>query len=375
MEALILSCGTGGGHRTAAQAVAEELTRRGHTVTALDPYDLVSNDLAAKIGNMYIRLVQKAPSLFGAVYRLGDAYQNLPFHSPVYWMNGKMGKYMQKYLTEHSFDIIISTHIFPGEIFAHMKKDGYSVPRVILIATDYTSIPFTEETNSDFYIIPSGELQAEFRKKGTPAEKLLPYGIPVRKSFSAAMTQARARRLLQLAPDRRYLLLSGGSIGAGHIRTAMRILEHYLQEKKDTELIVICGSNHKLYKKLSRRYGKNPRIHLLQSTSKMAVYMKACNVFLTKPGGLSSTEAAVAGIPMIHIPPIPGCETRNVDFFARHGMALPIRSLKFQLLPMLRLMEDENQVQEMKENQAKYINQRASEDICDFVEGLWRDSL
>lgn len=370
MEALILSCGTGGGHRTAAHAVAEELIRRGHMVTELDPYELVNNDLAAKIGNAYIRLVQKAPSVFGAVYKLGDAYQKLPFHSPVYWMNGKMVKYMQNYLEEHSFDIIISTHIFPGEIFAHMKKHGYAVPKVILIATDYTSIPFTEETNSDFYVIPSGELSAEFCKKGTPRQKLLPYGIPVRKAFSSSMTQEKARRLLQLSPDKRYLLLSGGSIGAGHIRTAMRLLARYLKEKEDTELIVICGSNHKLYKRLSRKYGKNPKLHLLQSTSKMAAYMKACNLFITKPGGLSSTEAAVAEIPMLHIPPIPGCETRNVDFFARHGMALPIRSLELQLLPLLRLMEQEKLLQEMRENQAKYINKRAVEDICDFVEKL-----
>ena len=45
--------------------------------------------------------------------------------------------------------------------------------------------------------------------------------------------------------------------------------------------------------------------------------MKACDVLFTKPGGLTSTEGAVAGIPMVHTEPIPGCETANRKFFGR----------------------------------------------------------
>ena len=46
MEALILSCSTGGGHNTAAQAVFEALTERGHHAVRMDPYTLVSEELA-----------------------------------------------------------------------------------------------------------------------------------------------------------------------------------------------------------------------------------------------------------------------------------------------------------------------------------------
>lgn len=68
MEALILSCSTGGGHNTAAQAVFEALTKRGHHAVRMDPYTLVSEELANKVGQTYIKLVQKSPKLFGAVY-------------------------------------------------------------------------------------------------------------------------------------------------------------------------------------------------------------------------------------------------------------------------------------------------------------------
>lgn len=54
MEALILSCSTGGGHNTAAQAVFEALTERGHHAVRMDPYTLVSEELANKVGQTYI---------------------------------------------------------------------------------------------------------------------------------------------------------------------------------------------------------------------------------------------------------------------------------------------------------------------------------
>ena len=122
MEALILSCSTGGGHNTAAQAIFEALTERGHHAVRMDPYTLVSEELANKVGQTYIKLVQKSPKLFGAVYDLGNAYRKLPGRSPVYHINGKMAPHMQKYLTEHLTDVIVCTHLYPAEILTHMHS-------------------------------------------------------------------------------------------------------------------------------------------------------------------------------------------------------------------------------------------------------------
>ena len=83
MRVLILSCSTGGGHNAAAHAIEEEMKRRGHTVTVLDPYELKGRNLDHKVGDFYIHLVQRAPSLFGAAYRMGELYRRLPWRSPV----------------------------------------------------------------------------------------------------------------------------------------------------------------------------------------------------------------------------------------------------------------------------------------------------
>lgn len=368
MEALILSCSTGGGHNTAAKAITEELQRRGHHAIMMDPYELINKKAAARVGNTYIKLVQKAPRLFGFIYLLGDLYRRLPVHSPVYWINGRMSGRLQTYLQAHSYDVIVMTHVFPAEILTHMRHEGIPLPRTVFVATDYTCIPFTEESECDYYVIPSPELVNEYTQRGIPSDKLLPYGIPVRKEFESTITQEDAKRQLGLDPKRQYLLLSGGSIGAGSIRIAIRILEAHLRTHPNKTLIVLCGNHKRLYEILQRRYQRNPQVHLLKSTPKMALYMRACDLFISKPGGLSSTESAVSGIPTIHISPIPGCETRNVRFFASRGLSLDAGHLARELLPAVRYLQDQKHVRHMYARQKQCIPPEASRRICDFLE-------
>ena len=98
MKALLLSCGTGGGHNAAAQAIAEELLRRGDTVTILNPYDLCSDRVAKCIDRAYILLAQRIPRAFGALYTLGDLYSRLRWRSPLYFANGRAAGAMDAYL-------------------------------------------------------------------------------------------------------------------------------------------------------------------------------------------------------------------------------------------------------------------------------------
>ncbi len=323
MDALILSCGTGGGHDAAARAIEQELTARGHSAQILNPYSLRSRRKERAVNAAYINLVQRAPHVFGAVYSLGDVYRRvpLPVHSPVYYVSGRMGVYLRRYLSEHHFDVIVTTHVFPSEILTNLRRSGYPLPRTYFVITDYTCAPFTEEAECDGYIIPSEKLIPEFTKYGIPEDRIYPLGIPVREQFYQRADRRELLARLGLDPDRRYILLAGGSIGAGRIGPAVSaLLRHYRRE--DVELIVICGNNRRLYRSLSRRYGR--RCTVLRSTPDMADYMRACDVFISKPGGLSSTEAVVSGASLIHITPIPGCETRNMRFFQRNGLGTAV---------------------------------------------------
>ena len=371
MEALILSCGTGGGHHSAARAVSDELKRRGHNAVFLDPFTLAGKKTAALVGNSYIRLVQNSPRLFGLAYSLGELWRSLPLTSPVFEVNRLLAKRLQRYLAKHRFDVIFMTHMYPAHILTALRNRGMTLPVTIQIATDYTCIPFLEEGICDYYVIPSPELAGEFVSRGIPSEKLLPFGIPVNRKFTLPFSRKEARRRLGLPLQGPCFLLAGGSIGAGEIPQAAAILHGFLSEEKEGTLVILCGKRRGLYEKLSRKYQQDPHVLVLENTPRMAEYMRSCDVFLTKPGGLSSTEAAVSGVPLILLSPIPGCETHNAAWFSSHGMALTARRTQTDLLPALSaLRRTPGLKEEMLQAQKTFINPNSVCDLCDFAERL-----
>lgn len=324
MDILILSCGTGGGHNAAAEAMREECERRGDKAVVMDPYALRNDRTVRLVSGTYVSLVQKTPRLFGVAYALAGLVRKLPWRSPVYWVNRRAARAMEAFLAQNHFDAVLMPHLFPAEIMTCLKARGVPLPKTIFVATDYTCIPFTEETDCDAYVIPHPDLLEEFERRGIPREKLYPLGIPVRQAFRQEVPQADARRALGLDPEETYLLVSGGSMGAGVLKRAVR--ELYRQFRGQARLIVICGTNRRLYRALERKYG--PDMTLLRSTDQMALYLAACDLYLTKPGGLSTTEAAVVGLPLVALHPIPGCETKNARFFTSHRFAVSLSQIR-----------------------------------------------
>lgn len=368
MKAIILSCGTGGGHNAAGLAIKEELELRGHSVLMLNPYSLKSKRTENIINQVYIKMVQKAPRIFGAVYALGNAYRRLPFRSPVYFANGGMAKRLDRLFKQEKPDIVIMPHVFPAEIITNMKNRGMPVPKTVFVSTDYTCIPFTEETDCDIYITPQESLNPEFEKHGIARDKLKPLGIPVSRRFSDPVSRERAAEILGLDLAKRYILLSGGSMGAGKLVFALKILYDKFKHDKKVGIIIICGSNEWLYNRLSKHNGE--RIIPVRFTDKMAEYMRVSDFYVTKPGGLSVTEGAAMGVPMAHIMSIPGCETANMRFFGEQDMAVPVKKLRKNLSAAADRLSVKAEAEKITENQKKYINANAARDICLLAEGL-----
>ncbi|MBQ9167391.1 MAG: glycosyltransferase [Oscillospiraceae bacterium] len=367
VDALILSCGTGGGHDSAGKAVQKELERRGHHAVMLNPYRLHSDRLADRIDNVYLFLAKQAPWLFGVVYQAGQLYRKLPVRSPVYYANQKMVSTMEKYLAEHPADVVIMTHVFPAEIMTSMKRQGMHIPKTIFVATDYACIPFTEETECDAYVTPSERLTEQFMAYGLATEKLHPLGIPTNSSFSRCESREDTRRQLGLDANKQYILVSAGSMGGGKIKKAVKILTACVAGRENIELIVICGSNQKLYQQL--KASAAPNMKVIGYTNDMASYMKAADLFVTKPGGLSSTEAAVCGVPILHTAAIPGCETLNARFFHECGMSVSCKTSKCGSAAM-ELMDKADACAAMVGRQRRLISPNAAANIGDLAEAL-----
>ena len=125
--------------------------------------------------------------------------------------------------------------------------------------------------------------------------------------------------------------------------------------------------------KASHMWDEENRVILLKKTRQMALYMRACDIFISKPGGLSSTEAAVAQVPYIHIRPIPGCETHNMRFFTRNGMSIGVRHPRLQLASAVGKLSKEDQITKMKQHQQEGIPQNARKGLCDWLEERVRE--
>ncbi len=361
-------CDTGGGHHTAAAAMAEELKSRGHEAEMFDPFELAGEAASKFVEEGYVKLVQAAPRGFGAMYAAGEAYDRLPVHSPVYWANGKLAEALEEYLQGRGFDCVVMTHEFPAQTIAHMSAGARAKFKTLLIATDYTCVPFFEETDCDYYGIPAPDLKDEFLEKGIADEKLLPYGIPVRLDFTRECSRASAREAVGWLPDARYILAAGGSMGAGNMIKTAEALDEYISREPSRRFAVICGSNEKLHEELSAKYQGNGRVEIIGKTDKMAEYIKASDVFLTKPGGLTSTEAAVCGVALIHLEPIPGCETANAHYFSERGMSIYVSDAAKELLPALERLEDEGAARAMVDSQERYISRSAARQYCEALE-------
>ena len=210
-------------------------------------------------------------------------------------------------------------------------------------------------------------LTAEFVGWGIPEEKIYPFGIPVGRVFREAVPKAEAKRQLALTEGKRYVLVSGGSIGAGSLEKTMELLTD-LTRGTDFHVIAICGSNASVRRQLEKRFGAEAT--LLGNTDKMALYLRACDLYLTKPGGLSTTEAAVAEVPLGLLPPIPGCESRNLRFFTQNGMAVAVELNREALEHLLKLPGDTALLQHMYQTQRSLIAKDAAEKICILAESL-----
>ncbi|WP_300956277.1 glycosyltransferase [uncultured Dubosiella sp.] len=372
MEALVLSCSTGGGHNSAAKAIVQALQERHHKVTFFDPYSLKSTHFANVIGMTYIKFVQHTPDLFGKVYALGDAYSRMqtkiPVPSPVYAVQNKTSKLLENYISEHHFDVIITTHLFCGEILTRLKRKHVTLPPVYFVATDYTCSPFVAEVQADHFVIPAADLEDTFAGYGIPKEKMLPFGIPTLAQFHEDIAPDKAKRAVGLDPKKKYFLISGGSIGVGDIYDTIDHLLTFILSHKEYEILVLVGNNLHLYENLMINYQGVHVLHLIKPTDHVYYYMKASEIFISKPGGLSSTEAAAAAIPYAIITPIPGCEDKNAAYFEQHGMAIWVKDVSQDLLPAIIRLQDPAEKEQMIAADRANIDPDAAGKLVEFIE-------
>ena len=214
MKVLILSTGTGEGHNSAAKAVKEQFEKRGIPCELADVLNFASDKAGAYGRRIYIWSTVRAKKVFAGAYRVGRAISSARLKSPVYFANALYADKLCSYITENGYDTVVMPHLFPAEAMTWLLRQHKLDVQTYFIATDYTCIPFTEETKVDYYFIPHEELTTEFIKRGIPAEKLVPTGIPVSERFLKLPEKREARGQLGIPADKSCILMMTGSMGS-----------------------------------------------------------------------------------------------------------------------------------------------------------------
>ncbi|HOP66080.1 MAG TPA: glycosyltransferase [Bacilli bacterium] len=365
MKVLILSCNTGEGHNSAARAIYEEMKQRKVPCKMMNALSFANHKTAKIITDSFNKIVTKTPRVFGLMYKTGDLVSNSLLKSPVYLANILYAKKLYNYIISNNFDIIISSHLFPMEALTFLKFKYNLKAKCYGILTDYTCIPFLEETNMDAYFIPHEILKKELIKHKIPKEKIVPLGIPVMNKFIGKEDKLVARKELKLPIENKLIMLMTGGIGCGNVVFMLKSLLANLNNEE--KIVVLVGKNKDLIKNIKDSFPKNKRIIIVPFTKKVNIYMDACDILLTKPGGLSTTEAAVKGVPFIHTLPIPGCETKNALFYEKCGMSLKANNIKELVIKTQELLRNEKLRRKIITNQTKHINKNASYDICNYI--------
>lgn len=367
MKILILSCVMGEGHNSAAKALLEYFVNQGDTCEMVDTLSLISQTASKGAADLYVFSTKS--HLFENVYVIGDfVSRNSPIKkSPIYYGNIIYCSKLKHYITSNGFDAVIATHIFPMEALTALQRLDAIHCKTLGVMTDYTCIPFMEETDVDYYTVPHPDLVDECVRRGMKRDKLFPFGIPVKHTFYhqenklEAKKQLQTRYNLQDRLDKYWFLIMSGGMGFGNLSEIVEEVEHKIED--NVQLFVVCGNNQALYDALNLRFLHYSNIVLMGFTNEISLFMDACDVIFTKPGGLSSTEAAVKNIPIIHTAPIPGCETKNAHFFADHGMSFYSDLAVEQVNAAINLCRHPTLYHQMQEHQRDNCDYHTAEEV------------
>lgn len=365
MRVLILTCNTGEGHNSAARAIKEVFDNADIYCEITDSLAFFSKKASTFISKWHVSLYKKAPAIFGIGYKAAEFSDSRHLRSFFKDTICKGARKLIKKIHEGDFDTVICTHPFSAMTLTRaIKKYHLSVDRTYFVATDYTCSPGVSQSELDYYIIPHESLVSDFTEHSIPEEKLFAGGIPVSKRVHTSLSKEESKRELSLPESKRLVLLMCGSMGCGPIKVIARKLTKIL--KDDEYLVVICGSNRKLYQSL--RYLDDPgSVRILGFTKNVPLYMNSAELLLTKPGGLSTTEAAENSLPMILIDAVAGCETHNMKFWVENGMADTRDDSADLCLLVRQLLDDPSRLSSMKSNLKDNFKGSSAERIFNFI--------
>ncbi|HTY87784.1 MAG TPA: glycosyltransferase [Candidatus Acidoferrum sp.] len=350
MRVLIATVTAGGGHLAAAAAV-EEAWRALRPDDIIERLDLVKffSPLHKKIhADGYVQLVERAPELWGMLFGKTDnprVARRLNRLRRAFPSNSR--KKFARHLKQFKPDAVLCTHYLPLETLGLLQpsegtglrrpkliqklrarstrfSDNWRFPFVASIVTDFEAHALWMDSCVDLYCVAAEETKARLVARGAASKNVAVTGIPIAAKFRSPPHPRAVRQTLGLRDDQPVLLVLSGGFGMGPVA---KILAELDKVPGRFQTLVVTGRNEELRRELATQTRKHPT-HVLGFATNMHELMAVADLIITKPGGLTSSEALALGRPLFILNPIPGQEAANSDFLLERGAAAKVNRVE-----------------------------------------------
>lgn len=354
---LILTGSYGNGHLRVSKTLKDTFLKLGfkHIVESdlyLDAHPIITK--ASKY--LYIKSFTYGHWLYGMLYYGGNRQKK-------YFQSDFMNHYGMKkliYLVETlKPDIIVNT--FPMLVVPEfIKKTGIQIP-VVNVLTDYGLHKNWIHEEVDKYYVATENLKFDILDIGIPSDKIKVTGIPIDPNFEGAKDRGLLFESYHLDMNKPVILISAGAYGV--LKDTEDTINRLLNDTQN-QIIVVCGKNIELKKKLTEKFIEGENVLILGYTNKIYDLMKMATVMVTKPGGITLSEALAVQVPLLLYKSVPGQERENALYFVRNGAAIIVEHLDELMENISKIIQNENIQLNMKRNMKKLHNANASEVIC-----------
>lgn len=368
MNVLILCAATGGGHIQASRALKAGLESKyqGGRIEIVDGLNYISPVLDKTISKGYLVLAKYLKRTYKILYRLTDK------HGAMAWLVEKLtaqfSNNLMPLINEFKPDIIITTHPFITGMISTLKKRNKINSEVVCTMTDYEVHGSWVHKDVDIYSVAWDGMIQPLIDRGISPEKVHSFGIPVNKKFfiNCNEDKKKLKEELGLDNDKITLLVMAGSFGVNNIK---EIYEEIEQIPMEFQVVILTGNNDRLYGSLEKIVSRSSKkTRLIEFTNDVYRYMSMADILITKPGGLTVSEALASNLPFILFDAIPGQEEANAKFLIDNGMAISIGKGKGCRDKIEALLRDENRLQEMKKNCEKFDKSKSIDRLVDMID-------
>ncbi len=362
---LIMSAGAGTGHIKAAEALELSFAADGRVTEVInnDALQYTNKLFRDFYSRFYTSLVRSAPNFLGWWYKTSDE----PWHTERmrHMIDRLNTKPLVRFIREFDPHITVCTHYMPAGIISHLISTKQLQAHLSIVVTDFDFHAMWLSRSFHRYFVAIDETKAHLEMLGIPSERITVSGIPIDPVFQHPINREEERLRLGLNPEKPVLLLSAGAYG---VSPTEFMVERMLNLNSDAQTVIVCGHNDELKQRIIQLVAsRSSRFKVLGYTGEMHKLMKMADIFIGKPGGMTTSEAIACGLPMCVVSPIPGQEERNSDHLLEEGIAVKCNDLTTLPFKLERLLEDPDRLTRMKANALRFAKPFASATIVDTL--------